>query len=195
MSNRIIDLGKARSNFNKDRKLTAHDRALIETKGTRAQKRKLKRKEAKEGFLFDATEDIAMKMTLKSLNHPHFISAMQKLDNCTRFPTPQVAWNVMKVLKQAHTAIQENRALYQKMTKEYVELDEKNEIKLGPDGDLAYKTPEGKAEHEAKLDEMMKIEIEIVGKPFDLNTLGVANLSPYELEALEAIIDPATVEA
>jgi len=134
-----------------------------------------------------------MQLKVKELNHPLFISALQKLDNCSKYPSTQVAWQVMKLVKNCHELIKEKREFYQKQVKEHTILDEQGNPKFDDKGQLQFKSPEDEAAHEKAFEEFMTVELEVKGRQLKLDELGQVGLSPNELEALEPLIDAASI--
>lgn len=207
MASKVIELGKMRGKREPNPFrghsaqvqrfiMPASERMRIEMEGTRAQRRDLKRLEAKENMRFGKhiyLEEKRMKMLVKQVNNPIFIGTIHKLDQCSKYPSAQVAWNVMKLVKACHELVREQRDFYQKMTKDHAELDEKGEVKLNDKNQIVYKSPADEETHGKKFEEYMNMEVELRARQLDLNEISAANLSPVELEAIEPLIDPASV--
>jgi len=134
-----------------------------------------------------------MEVSVKELNHPAFIGALSKLDNCAKYPTAQMSFNVMKIVKQCHEAIKDQRELYKKLVKEYAQLDEAGEIKLTDNKEIVYKDAAAEAEHQAKFEEFMNAKLKITGEKLPLSALDNAQIAPIEFEAIMCLIDQASV--
>jgi hypothetical protein len=129
-----------------------------------------------------------MKITAEQLNHRGLMSALDKLEVCTRYPTTRVAWNIMKLSKALKAAIQEKREFYQKMVKEHALLDEHGALVVKENG-IEFKSPEDEKAHATKFEEFMKLEIEIPGDKLSIDDINLAGLAPIEVDSLSFMIN------
>lgn len=189
-----IELGRIKGKLRRREWLTIPERDKLLKYGTNDEFKQLKRlDEQYESRFNDPRRVKKMKLTSEQVNKPGFNNGMDKLKHCQRFGSMQTAWHVMKLVKAFDVVIQEQRDLYKKMTAEYVETDEKGNLKLTPQNELMFKTPEGETAHKIKFDEFMKVELEISAVPLNFNELNTVGLTPFELDALEPVIDKTTL--
>jgi vacuolar-type H+-ATPase subunit I/STV1 len=185
----VVDIGRAKASLRKNKTLTGRQRNLILARGTPDEIKKLYQIEEK----YKPHKEIVMFVTVKEINHPAFIGALSKLDNCSKFPTAAAAWGVMKLVKSCHELIQDQRTLYTKLVKEYAQVDDKGDVMLTDHKEIIYKDDEAKKEHEAKFKEFMDAKLEVTGTPLKIETLDNVGLAPIELDALECLIDKANI--
>jgi len=128
-----------------------------------------------------------MKMTMKQINAPLFMSAIHQLDSCSKYETPQITWNIMKFVKGCRAVMLEQREFYQTKTKEFAKLDEKGEVMFERD-QIVFKDAEAEKAHHDFFEGFMKTEAEVVVPMLELNEIGPAQLSPSQLAAIEPLV-------
>lgn len=130
-----------------------------------------------------------MKILYKSLNDPSLAEAFGKLGNTPMKPKP--AYNISKIQNKLDSELKSLQKLYRDLVKRHAVLDEKGNI-VEPQGPGSYKLKEESVEAFKKEQEELFglfFEIEKI-HPLKLVDLEGANLTPYEITALEPFLDP-----
>lgn len=198
MANKVVQIGQAKKRLREGKLLNNAQISVIEQYGSKSEKQHLRALNQQWIRKYDLhpQKELEMKIMVKELNHPCFIGAVQKLDTCSKYPSMQTAYHVMKLVKSCHEAIKENRELYKKLVLQYSNVDEKGEVKLKEGSqEIDFKNDEAEKEYQKKFEEFMTTHVVVKGTPLNLNDLENVGFSPIELDAIEPLIDKASLPA
>lgn len=134
----------------------------------------------------------------KTLNSEGFNQALSLLSNQTGFANFQAAYNVAKITKQHFEELKIARELYNKWTDPYIVKDEagvpKRAAKAHPL--CPWEIKEGmEKQFDEELEKFLKTSVEIKARPMMMNELGMIQLSPAQLIALEPIFAPEAFDS
>jgi hypothetical protein len=143
---------------------------------------------------------MGIKLNYGQINSSEFNQSLMLLSAQNGFSSMQSSYNVARIVRQFNKELKTARELYNNFVKEFTKKDEKgNPVPLSegatPHPYCPWELEEGKrAEFDKKIDEFLKVEVEIQSHPLKLSDLGTIKLSPQHLMALEPIMDLGDLE-
>jgi len=140
-----------------------------------------------------------IKINYSQLNDKRLTQALEKLAQCSiqEIPVLKVRWNIQRIIRKVEKEIKLGQDLFQKILKEFVEVDDKGNFVWGTDNDgspipgkFIVKDEEG---FKKKNEEFLLLEFEIASYPIKLSDLELAPLTSLDLMGLEPLIDESDV--
>lgn len=124
---------------------------------------------------------------VKHINHPVFLGALGKLDQ-GQYANPETTLQVMRLVRQCHKLVKQQRDLYQRITKKYALLDEKGEVTIEA-GNIKFKDEASEKAHSVEFEKMMEVNLEMNSSPLELYEIAGAKLTPMEMQAILPLLN------
>lgn len=139
---------------------------------------------------------MAFSIKHKYLGESRFQSALSKLYHHADWANQGASYNVGKIVKECENQWKDVRAEHDKILRKHAEVDEQGNLVKDEESGLPFKLiEEKKADYEKAVMELMDIEFKVERHPIKVEDMGKIKLSAAELEALEPMIDPSSLEA
>jgi len=135
---------------------------------------------------------MGIKLNYGQLNSADFNQALTLLSAQQGFSSMQSAYNVARIVRQFQKELKIAREMYNDFVNDFTVKDETGKPKVAatPQPFCPWEIiPEKMEEFNKKVEDFLKVEVELASSPVALADLGSVKLSPQHLMTLEPILD------
>jgi hypothetical protein len=130
-----------------------------------------------------------MELTYGELRQSNFTRGLLKIANCPQLKSPKLAYNVAKITAKCNDELTLANTMHEKLVDQYAKKDETGKLEPFNGRPGTFFIPEENAkEWEAKLTEFNSISFQIDRPGLQLEEVMIAELTPAEIGALEALL-------